>query len=329
MRQDGNIVVTAEHVDYPTIDAKINVGVTGVVMTANDVVLRKESNPAIVGKTCVESDAPQVATDIALQASVTAPPGFGARSATMTLDDTTLVGDFTAGASLSKSVTFPDPTIGRDLALGEHKLRVDYVYESLDGTSQIPGSEERPFTVKLKPCLKNKDIMLVYDGSTSIAANNFDDMRDFGVRLIDGMDVSATSANFGLVQFSTGAQLELGLSADPAAIKNAINTMVKIDQGTAIDAGINTAQAALIGGRADAPDVMIILTDGVSNDPSASAAAAAAAKASGTTIIVVGVGSGVNNAELNAIASQPGFVFTTNDYENLIYVLQALLPATP
>jgi von Willebrand factor type A domain len=85
----------------------------------------------------------------------------------------------------------------------------------------------------------------------------------------------------------------------------------------------------LAAGRPTAPDVMIILTDGASNSRGATIAAANAAKAAGVTIISVGIGSGVNRDELVEMASNPGFVFTTDDFDSLVYILQALLPARP
>jgi von Willebrand factor type A domain len=302
----------------------------GINLYANTQPLRLNTNPGIVGTNCIEGNAPAEAKGIALTGSLTAPDGFGIRSATLILDGTTTIGTFNASGTMPPSIRLPNPVVSRDLTLGAHRLRINYTFESRTNSAQrLTGNEERNFTVTLKPCLKDKDIVLVYDGSGSIAYSDFDEMRQFGIQLVTGMNVSPTTTNFGVVQFSDGANSEIGLGSNVAAITQTLTTMAKMDGGTDTAAGITTAQSMLSAGRTGAPNVMIVLTDGASNDRPATLAAASAAKAAGTTVIAVGIGSGISREELDLMASNPGFVYTTADYNNLVYVLQALLPARP
>ncbi|MFP4438515.1 MAG: VWA domain-containing protein [Chloroflexaceae bacterium] len=321
--------IIAEHAEFPNVDPQFSLTSAcgdDVTFWANGVNLSDESNPAIVGTTCVEADEPQVAQDVALSASLKVlSEEWGIITATLYLDGADQIGTYTTPdpSAPSQEISVPGSATLRDLEVGEHTLTLEYMVKHINDGTERTGTAQETFTVKLKPCLKNKDIMLVFDGSGSVSATDFEKMQSFGVRLVDGLEVSPSAANFGVVQFSSSVTTEIGLTDAADPVKSAINTMSKLGGGTNIDAGINEAQSEFNNGRIDAPNVIVLLTDGQGSGTSA----AGAAKNAKTTIICIGIGTGVNTAELEAIASSPGSVFTPGDFEALIYVLQALLPA--
>ncbi|NJL53992.1 VWA domain-containing protein [bacterium] len=165
-------------------------------------------------------------------------------------------------------------------------------------------------------CTNKLDIMLVLDGSGSISANDFRQVRDFSSRLAESFTIGDNATRIGIVQFSDNAQLELPLSVDIAQVQSAIQQVQQIGNGTEIGAGITLAQSEIeANGRADATPILILLTDGRSSDP---VPAAQAAQRAGTRIVAVGVG-GYDIDQLQAIASDPKdqSVFTATSFDVL------------
>lgn len=177
-------------------------------------------------------------------------------------------------------------------------------------------------------CVGAIDIMLVLDGSGSIAPSDFDLMRAFSKQLVDSFTVDAQNVRIGIVQFDNGAVLELGLSDDATAIKGRLDSIDQLRGLTDIAAGLNAGQNELnANGRRGIPRAIILLTDGFSERAPA-VAAADRAKRAGTTIFSIGVGSGVDFGLLTAIASDPNYVFSSNDFSDLQQLIGSLVSTT-
>jgi transposase len=67
------------------------------------------------------------------------------------------------------------------------------------------------------------------------------------------------------------------------------------------------------------PEIMIIITDGISENQTATTSEAKTAKLKGIKIIVVGIGNGVDKTELQTISSDPSskFMINVNSYGKL------------
>merc|ERR1711941_106768 len=74
--------------------------------------------------------------------------------------------------------------------------------------------------------------------------------------------------------------------------------------------------------REDATKVLIVLTDGKSNDDAAFAAKSA--RDEDITIFAIGIGNGIEQEELESIADQPEFIFTVEDFEELISTMHSV-----
>ena len=182
------------------------------------------------------------------------------------------------------------------------------------------------------------DLELVIDGSSSIAAPNFDLARLFAKRVVQSC-LFSDAAQAGVVQFSSEGQtkVESTLTGEVSLLTDALDLMVQLGDSTDIQEAIDVGQAQLAAGRS-VPKFMILLTDGQQTQPGDPVAAATAAKAAGTNIYVIGVGSGVNSAQLNSIASDPDstHVFPVTDFPSLEAALGAVVgnvcettPVTP
>ncbi len=187
-------------------------------------------------------------------------------------------------------------------------------------------------------CAATIDFMLVLDGSESTSSAEFDVMKAFAGNLIAHFVVSPADAHAGIVQFAGEGQgiVEIGLSSDPDAIAGAISAMAQIVGATDIQEGIALAQQEITAaGRADVPQVMIVLTDGEHNQPGDPIAEAETARSMGTEIFAVAVGPGPDIDQLNTIASDPDseHVFPVADFEALATILDPLVlvvcPPTP
>jgi collagen type VI alpha len=80
------------------------------------------------------------------------------------------------------------------------------------------------------------------------------------------------------------------------------------------------------GGRQNVPEIMIIITDGISENQTATTSEAKTAKLKGIKIIVVGIGNGVDKTELQTISSDPSskFMINVNSYGKLDTIMDML-----
>lgn len=182
------------------------------------------------------------------------------------------------------------------------------------------------------PCLQ-PDVMLVLDRSGSINASELNSLKSAATDFVDALDLTVPGVHAGQTSFSTSGTLDQELTGGEASMNAAIAALTSGGL-TNLKSGIDLAVGEL-GGANDRPDVtspdkMVIITDGHPNRPLPSstaddvaAASATAAKALGIEIFVVGVGSDVNTAYLQSIASPgAGHYFTVNDYSALETTLE-------
>ena len=173
------------------------------------------------------------------------------------------------------------------------------------------------------------DIMLVLDRSGSMgsalpslktAANIFVDAIDEATDgLLDGN--IANGSRIGVVSFAGSASLDQVLTSDATAVSAAINALTAGGM-TAIGDGINLAQTQL---ATSVPAIMIVFTDGQSNQGANPTTAATNAKAAGTEIFAIGLGS-VNAGNLAAWASPdpPQHVYLTPAPGDLVAIFEAI-----
>merc|ERR1719361_2584393 len=165
------------------------------------------------------------------------------------------------------------------------------------------------------------DLVFVVDGSGSVGADGFELSKQFVGEVADRFTISASDTRVGVVQFSSSPHEYLSLSQgeDIANIHNALNAMTHMSGGTKTSAAIEfTSLNLFTNDRPTAQRVMIVLTDGQSGDFSVLPQAKAVAASHDITMMSVGVGSGIGLAELEAIADQNDYVFTMNDFNELV-----------
>jgi len=181
------------------------------------------------------------------------------------------------------------------------------------------------------------DVTFVFDGSGSVASPDFitmtDAVKDYASILDAGVPASAdpppepalaaADLQAGIVQFSTGASLELGLSGDLSVFNTTLDNLAPQGGQTNHAAALSAAAAELAAnGRAGAQQAIILVTDGSANEPTGSpvdpvTAAINAAKGDGILIFTIGVGNDLSLVDLSDYASGPGFLANVDEFNDL------------
>nr|KAG5702882.1 hypothetical protein BaRGS_019101 [Batillaria attramentaria] len=169
------------------------------------------------------------------------------------------------------------------------------------------------------------DLVLLVDSSSSVGREDFEHLEDFIKDLVVQLPVGQDQVQVGLVQFSGHPSLEfpLNMYSDRLSVLKAVDTLQFMGGGTntgdAIDYVTSNVYTADGGARTDVPRVAVVITDGQSVDPAATAEAANRARSENIGLVAVGVGSHINEQELQAIANDPdsAFVFKVDNYKDL------------
>jgi hypothetical protein len=171
------------------------------------------------------------------------------------------------------------------------------------------------------PIHQAADIVLLVDRSGSIGAGVFGTSVKTSLNtLITNAAPAPAGNNIGIIGFSTGAQTITGLTGNEPALHTAVNGMAYPGGVTETLTGLQAAAAMLAASsRPGAPKVIIVETDGVWNPTTQNPTTEAQnLVAQGISIFAVGVGSGVNPAQLQAIAGgDADHVFSATDYDGL------------
>jgi len=200
----------------------------------------------------------------------------------------------------------------------------------------LPGETPTP-TATPPICGDQADVMLVLDRSGSIDSTELVTLKTAAHAFVTALNPDG-GVHMGQSSFATYGTLDLQLTGDQAAINAAIDTLSS-GGWTNLYEGLDLAQDELVSvrGRAIAPNVMVVVTDGNTNQPpdeanarAVAAAEAAADKAAGTEIYVVGVGGDVDATYLiNNIATDASHYFSAGDFDDLQAILEAIANCQP
>ena len=166
-----------------------------------------------------------------------------------------------------------------------------------------------------------QDVVIVIDTSGSIGSTHFQLIREFTANITTELINSSPNSTVGVILFASNAHIEFNLQAYTSlnSLLSAIYQLPYNGGGTntakALTLLLSTAQNGVLGLRADSSKVAIVITDGHSNNQSATLSSAAALHASNIfDVLAVGVG-GADLDELEAIASSSEFVFFTSSFD--------------
>ena len=167
-----------------------------------------------------------------------------------------------------------------------------------------------------------QDVVFVIDTSGSIGAAHFQLIREFTANVTTEIISRSPSSAVGVILFSGGANIEFNLTAHTSlnSLLSAINELpydgANTNTAGALTLLLQTAQNGELGLRNNSFNSAIVITDGQSNNPTATISAANALHALNKFDVYA---VGIENAymsELQEIASSPEFVFFTRFFNS-------------
>ncbi|KAJ8367939.1 hypothetical protein SKAU_G00079670 [Synaphobranchus kaupii] len=155
------------------------------------------------------------------------------------------------------------------------------------------------------------DLVFIVDSSRSVRPSEFEQVKVFLAKVIEGLDVGPNATRVGVVNYASRVKNEVSLKTHrtKAALIKAVTRIEPLSTGTmtglAIQFAVNVAFSEAEGARVRSPDiskVAIIVTDGRPQDNVRDVAAKA--RESGIELFAIGVGR-VDMSTLKQIASEP------------------------
>ena len=150
--------------------------------------------------------------------------------------------------------------------------------------------------------------MFVLDKSGSVGRENYVKMKAFIANFTGNVLIRKDAALMGLVSFASLATTEFTLDdfQSPSQVIVAVNNIAYTGGGTNIARALSFADmnsfsfsATSSHGRHNSTKVLVLMTDGQSGDASTQAQTL---RDKGVLIICIGIGAGVNDDQLDAIA---------------------------
>uniref|UniRef100_A0A2C9L3D3 VWFA domain-containing protein n=1 Tax=Biomphalaria glabrata TaxID=6526 RepID=A0A2C9L3D3_BIOGL len=179
------------------------------------------------------------------------------------------------------------------------------------------------------------DIIFLLDASSSVTEPNWKKIVKFSSNLVLNFTFGSDSNLFGAVIFNSQASKKFDLNTYPnkTAVANALLAIPY-----PFTSGTNTASALSFiltnntfgtssGGRDDAQNILIVITDGQSSNPNQTIIAAQNLKDAGISIVTIGIGL-ADLQEITAMASQHDLVFNISNFDILSIINEDLLQIT-
>uniref|UniRef100_A0A7M4EDN9 VWFA domain-containing protein n=1 Tax=Crocodylus porosus TaxID=8502 RepID=A0A7M4EDN9_CROPO len=161
------------------------------------------------------------------------------------------------------------------------------------------------------------DIYFLIDGSGSVMPNDFQDMKAFMNEMIDVFQVGADRVRFGVVQYENipRTQFEIGQYNTVVQLKAAVRAIQQMGGGTKTGDALKYMKNLFAKAtRTNVPQILIVITDGKSQD--AVTSPAEELRQEGIIIYAIGIKQAVQE-ELKDIARSEDRVFFVNDFDSL------------
>uniref|UniRef100_A0A1X7V8S5 VWFA domain-containing protein n=1 Tax=Amphimedon queenslandica TaxID=400682 RepID=A0A1X7V8S5_AMPQE len=184
------------------------------------------------------------------------------------------------------------------------------------------------------------DFIIILDSSGSIGPTNFQRMKNFVANiLLSNFTIGPNDTRVGVIRFafSPTIVIPLGSINTYSQLATAVRSIPYIGRGTNTAAALNLLTTAFTTARVSEgiPRVAVVLTDGRSNNRSATVQAAQAVHNDGIYVYSFGIGDGISYQELVSIASSgQGNVFnvsgfSSSDFGGVLRQLQVSTCSTP
>ena len=164
-------------------------------------------------------------------------------------------------------------------------------------------------------CSRAIDLLLIVDSSGSVGINFFNQAKEAMKLIVNRFNIGKNNALFGIINYSSHVENVLSLvfqhqTWSQSLVTSAIDNMAYHNRGTATGDAFNSARNNIFSfSRSIIPKLAIVFTDGKSNSGRNVLNEAQLLKDDGVDIFAVGVGDGINQNELESIASIPKSIY--------------------
>lgn len=178
-----------------------------------------------------------------------------------------------------------------------------------------------------KTCAIN--LIIVMDGSGSINETDFSLAKVFILKLVRRIyEPSKTRIGFIVFDDTVNIVLDLGAKSTLEELEKAVNATTQPGGGTSTHKAIQEAREMFQRTPVSSQDeynVLLLITDGVSNDHANTVAEAQLTLANQITIVAIGVGAQINVHELELITGNPDFVQPLPTFSSLQHFMCNIL----
>ena len=163
------------------------------------------------------------------------------------------------------------------------------------------------------------------DSSGSVKRDNFNKAKEFIKAFISDANIDTGEARVGLLTFSNDADIQFNLDdyADRVSMIDAVDQVPYVKGSTNTADALEVAREDMFtsgnGDRSDMPNVIVLFTDGGSDNMLDTIEQARLTRLDDITILVVSIGTWLNQQELNEIASDPDDknIFPVPDFDQI------------
>ncbi|XP_029656247.1 uncharacterized protein LOC115230178 isoform X1 [Octopus sinensis] len=173
------------------------------------------------------------------------------------------------------------------------------------------------------------DLVFVIDSSGSVSEHNFNKTKIFLENIVRNLDIGPDKTRVAVIRFSTNPHVSFSLSAHTtnSAVRKAIDAIDYDGGGTATGLALDEVRTSVFTNKrkSAAAKVLVLVTDGQSDNEMKTVAAAQKLKDAGVTIFTIGV---VNPrvSELTAAASEPSCThyIDLKDYNEIDFIVREI-----
>ena len=190
----------------------------------------------------------------------------------------------------------------------------------------------------VEKCTNALDLVILMDSSGSIGQSDFEKEKKFVYDLVSNLDVGFNETRIGIMTFSDTTEIitDFSKTTNKSDILNRISKIKYIHPKST-----NTANALIKANKEilverkgmrpleeGVPKIVLVITDGVSDDTVETLKQAKKIKERGISMISIGIGKEVNMKELKELATIPNNQYLVENFDSVLKIINSISTKT-